>query len=88
MSRWTIGDTKICRICKKEKSRDNFYLRQPSKPYISSACWHTDHDHSTGKFRGVLCRDCNWMLGKAKDSSSILRKGAEYLEAQVVVEII
>lgn len=39
-----------------------------------------DHSHQTGKYRGLLCRQCNWMLGHAKDDPLILRKGADYLE--------
>ena len=40
-----------------------------------------DHDHLTGTFRGLLCRQCNTMLGKAKDSVKILRKAISYLTA-------
>lgn len=39
-----------------------------------------DHCHETGKFRGWLCAECNWMLGKAGDDPARLRKGAAYLE--------
>lgn len=38
-----------------------------------------DHDHETGKVRGLLCAFCNHMLGFAKDSAAILAKGACYL---------
>jgi hypothetical protein len=41
-----------------------------------------DHNHETGKFRGILCLTCNSMLGMAKDSSEILKKAIQYLEEQ------
>ena len=39
-----------------------------------------DHDHQTGKVRGLLCRRCNSTLSWVKDSSILLRGLAEYLE--------
>lgn len=41
--------------------------------------WHIDHDHDSGKVRGILCHLCNMMLGTARDKPRILRAGAEYL---------
>ena len=38
-----------------------------------------DHDHETGKIRGLLCTRCNPMLGFAQDSREILLKAVEYL---------
>lgn len=40
----------------------------------------TDHCHVTGAVRGLLCRNCNWMLGHAKDNTETLRRAAAYLE--------
>lgn len=39
-----------------------------------------DHNHRTGQVRGLLCRECNLMIGHAKDSADILRSAIFYLE--------
>lgn len=40
-----------------------------------------DHCHTSGKFRALLCRNCNSMLGLSRDNPKLLRKAAAYLEA-------
>lgn len=39
-----------------------------------------DHDHDTLKIRGLLCSNCNRLLGCAKDNTDILKKCIAYLE--------
>lgn len=39
-----------------------------------------DHNHITGKVRGILCHSCNRALGLFKDSISILNSAQQYLE--------
>lgn len=39
-----------------------------------------DHNHGTGKVRGLLCSYCNIGLGVFKDSPNILRKAIKYLD--------
>jgi hypothetical protein len=39
-----------------------------------------DHDHNTGTVRGILCTECNSVLGLAGDSPDILRRAADYLD--------
>lgn len=46
--------------------------------------WHTDRDHKTMRFRGVLCALCNTGLGMFGDSQEILRKAADYLQGKRV----
>lgn len=40
-----------------------------------------DHCHETGVVRGLLCFNCNIVLGKTKDSAQILLSAARYLDA-------
>lgn len=40
---------------------------------------HVDHDHATGKIRGILCHSCNQVLGQARDSVVVLNSAVAYL---------
>jgi hypothetical protein len=48
-------------------------------PYI-------DHCHETMKVRGLLCHNCNTVLGHAKDDIAILQKSIAYLERAIVTD--
>jgi hypothetical protein len=41
---------------------------------------NVDHDHVTGKVRGLLCGNCNRALGLVKDNLETLVRLHEYLE--------
>lgn len=56
---------RCCAICKDEIA------------LIDSAI---DHNHETGEFRGVLCRQCNRALGMFRDSVKILLSAVDYLK--------
>lgn len=47
---------------------------------------HVDHCHETGRVRGLLCGECNFGLGKFRDSLDLIRRAAEYLEQTSCVE--
>lgn len=65
ISLWEKQDGK-CDICKDEIKSANI------------GC--VDHDHATIKMRGLLCGNCNKMLGYAKDNIETLKSAIVYLE--------
>lgn len=58
------GRCKICGNTKMVKNQGRF---------------HIDHDHKTHKIRGILCQQCNALLGFAKDDIKILASAIQYL---------
>ena len=53
-----------------------FICERPQRDDISL---HVDHDHSTGKIRGILCFPCNNALADLQDDPELLRKAASYV---------
>lgn len=56
-----------------------------SQNYLCAICQlhpptDVDHDHATGKVRGVLCRGCNTALGHMQDNPKTLERAIQYLE--------
>lgn len=60
-----ISQNGVCAICHKA-------------PRGSRLC--VDHDHDTGKVRGLLCTHCNLYLAGTNRTPKLLRDAADYLE--------
>ena len=60
----------LCAICGKIETVSNQFGPRP-------LC--VDHCHKTGKVRGLLCSQCNHLLGNAKDNIGVLQNAITYL---------
>lgn len=59
-----------CAICKTNKN--------------NGKTWSIDHCHDSQKVRGILCDQCNLLLGHAKDNQEILSEAVYYLKENEV----
>jgi uncharacterized protein YtpQ (UPF0354 family) len=69
-------------IYKQQKGRCKLCGRKIRKQSINSLRSKTamvDHNHVTGKIRGLLCCRCNLAIGLFDDNSSLLKKAAKYV---------
>lgn len=57
----------ICAICYKKETRKGVNRLS------------VDHDHKTGIVRGLLCHNCNTLLGKVDDVKQLLLNAYHYL---------
>jgi hypothetical protein len=55
----------VCMICKKKETNGKRLA--------------IDHDHDTGKVRGLLCNHCNIGLGKFFDNPQLLQSAINYI---------
>ncbi len=58
------GQSNLCAICRKK---------------VETKMLCVDHDHATGKVRGLLCGNCNIGLGNFKDNPKLLEAAIAYL---------
>lgn len=59
-----------CAICRK----------RPPEGAVGHKRLAVDHNHETGKARGLLCFSCNTALGHLKDRLELVRAAVRYLE--------
>ncbi len=61
----------LCAIC-----------NQPETAFMKNKIMYlaVDHDHKTGKIRGLLCSNCNNGLGRFYDNVELLQNAIGYIE--------
>lgn len=49
---------------------------------------HIDHDHITGRVRGLLCQRCNLALGHLEDSPELIEKLLQYARRNLKLRLV
>lgn len=60
-----------CKICQRFKSASGRYGL------------HVDHDHYTGKIRGLLCHKCNAAIGMLREDITIVERTLKYMRGEL-----
>ena len=78
--------TKLNRLRRTGVTEEQYLIQLAKQNGVCAICNNkctkalaADHDHVTGKFRGLLCNSCNRGLGYLKDDIKIITKALEYL---------
>lgn len=74
--KYGIDDAEYNRLFKLQEGKCAICNRHQIE-FTRSLC--VDHDHKTGEIRGLLCTNCNLLLGYSKDNKSTLSSAIEYL---------
>lgn len=72
------------------KEYETLYTKQKSQCALCERKFQRlaiDHDHQTGKIRGLLCIACNTGIGKLGDTIPALEKAIKYLLNQEVTSV-
>lgn len=63
-----VEQSALCAICRTNAHKNN-------------GSFNIDHDHKTGKVRGLLCSHCNFAVGLLKDDISVMNRMVEYVRS-------
>jgi hypothetical protein len=70
-----------------ERQGNRCAVCRTDKPGGRGERWHIDHDHVTGRTRGLLCHQCNVGIGNLRDDPEIIKAAARYVTEHRQLEL-
>lgn len=67
----------VCAIC---RGAETYVPKGHGTPKPLSV----DHNHETGQIRGLLCSNCNYLVGHCKEDRDVLLEAVKYLDKHAV----
>tara|TARA_B100001093_G_scaffold520194_1_gene613525 strand:+ start:780 stop:1226 length:447 start_codon:yes stop_codon:yes gene_type:complete len=77
-----VPDNHLCDCCKRSE-KDILNAYKLFQGTMKKTVWTYDHDHKTGKFRGIICQPCNSIMGNLQDNEDIAIKVLSYVRKQL-----
>ncbi len=74
LQRYGITISQYEQMIKDQNNKCSICGKEPTKRQLS-----VDHDHKTGKIRGLLCNNCNHAIGKFDDDVILMIKAINYI---------
>jgi hypothetical protein len=74
--KYRLSEEEYLTIYKQQEGRCAICRQELEQP-------HVDHNHSTMKVRGLLCRSCNLALGHFRDNLIVLSSAINYLAREL-----
>ena len=63
-----------------QEQKGNCAICFTSTPGGKGTHFYVDHNHRTKQVRGLLCHNCNFVIGNARENTAILQHAIGYLE--------
>lgn len=72
--RHNLSKKRVDKLRKKQENKCSICLASPKEPLM------VDHNHTTGKVRGLVCRKCNWLIGHIKEDIPLINRLLRHLD--------